>query len=84
MRADIKMPFKTETAIIGVDFGDEQGDKSAVSMMCGNCNTVIQSEVTTNMDEVELKIIKRCPNCRREFKYIDGAISHPAYRPVMK
>ncbi|WP_410495035.1 hypothetical protein QTL86_11215 [Cellulosilyticum sp. ST5] len=84
MRPDIRIPYKHDTAIIGVDFGDDRGDMTAVSMMCGNCNAVIQNGVSKDSDEINLKILKRCPSCGREFKYIDGAIANSLYRPEMK
>lgn len=81
MKSDLRMPYVTETAIIGVDFGENSGDKTAISMMCGNCKSIVQNYTSDSSEMIDISIIRHCPSCGVGFKYIDGAINHFCYRP---
>ena len=56
--------------IIGIDIADENSeDFSVISLICGNCNTVIESKAFVNKDnKPQATIFKRCPVCGVRFK----------------
>jgi len=55
--------------IIGIDLADENSeDWSAISSVCGNCKTVIESKTFDKDNIPQSAIFKRCPICGVRFK----------------
>jgi len=74
-KKELELLEKTKKAreviqIIGIDLADENSeDFSAISSMCGNCKTIIESKAFANKDnKPQATIFKRCPVCGIEFK----------------
>lgn len=54
---------------IGIDLADENSeDWSAISSVCGNCKTVIESKVFDKCNVPQATIFKTCPVCGVKFK----------------
>lgn len=57
---------------IGIDW--DNGDKTGVSLLCGNCHQVIHSGISENMFCVPVRIQRNCPKCGTKFSRIVGRI----------
>lgn len=63
-----------DTMIIGVDFGEDIGDRNVSSVMCGNCGYMLDSGIHYEKETVKLVIPKKCTRCGISFKNIVGNI----------
>lgn len=55
---------------IGIDWGGT--DKTGISLVCGNCHHVIDSDTSENMFCVPVRIQRNCPKCGARFSKIVG------------
>lgn len=68
---------REDVQIIGADLaGENSEDWSAISSVCGNCNTIIESNVF-DKGNPQSTIFKRCPVCGIKFtKHIINEYSY--------
>lgn len=58
----------SDLQIIGVDATDLR-DFSAITSLCGNCNTVIDVKLyDQNINQIDLPLYIKCPTCGTKIK----------------